>query len=73
MLAASLRRSSSVFRGAARVTGTRYFAVSRCPCFLFGTDASDEMEQTRAPFKRQLLDIRDDATRARWAERQSKI
>jgi hypothetical protein len=27
MLAATARRSSSVFRGAARVTGTRYFAV----------------------------------------------
>ena len=27
MLAATVRRSSSVFRGAARATGTRYFAV----------------------------------------------
>lgn len=67
MLAATARRSSSVLRGAARVTGTRYFAVRL---------AADPHATPRAALERVAprlnvshardgLDIRDDGARAR--------
>lgn len=65
MLAATARRSSSVFRGAARVTGTRYFAVRL---------AADPHATPRAALERvaprlnvsfaTFVDIRDDGARA---------
>lgn len=67
MLAATARRSSSVLRGAARVTGTRYFAVRLAadphatPRAALGRVAP----RLNVSFARDGLDIRDDGARAR--------
>ena len=67
MLAATARRSSSVLRGAARVTGTRYFAVRLAADPHATPRAALERVAPRlnVSFARDGLDIRDDGARAR--------
>ena len=67
MLAATARRSSSVFRGAARVTGTRHFAVRLAAHTHATPRAALERVAPRlnVSFATFVVDIRDDGARAR--------